>query len=150
MMHKKTIFPDKISSLHQLFGSRKDRCSHLQKVQNKKFSVISKHDIKCYTKYHLIVVLRTKVLSFSFLKTSWMSRKTLRNDHLSINFVFWQRSPFFREIHNINFSVVFNMHFRFVQNCFCNNISFFHGNLFILSILKDLVNLLYKRKTATE
>ena len=30
---------------HQLFGSKKDRIFHLRKVQNKNFSVLSKHGI---------------------------------------------------------------------------------------------------------
>ena len=51
----KTTFPKsynnmestKIPSFHQLFRSKKDGISQVGKVQNKNFSVISKHDIPC-------------------------------------------------------------------------------------------------------
>ena len=60
MAQKKTVFPITEKSktrtfqqlvntiFHQLFGSKKDRISHLGKVQNMKFSVISK--------YHLSII----------------------------------------------------------------------------------------------
>ena len=112
LAQKKTAFPSPesskhelfsnqyISSFHQLFDSKKDRISHLRKVQKKNFpviskyhlyidflaqkspyfhiwkvqntnfSVISKHDIPCYRKCHLIVFLRTERSSVSGLKIS--------------------------------------------------------------------------------
>ena len=63
----------------------------------------------------------------------------LRNGDLSTNFLRWKRSPknVLQRIHNINFSFVLNMNFRFVQSCFCNILSFFQRNLFLLNILNN-------------
>ena len=58
------------------FLAQKRPYFHLQKVQNKEFSVISKHGITCYRKYHLIVFLRTtERLSVLVLKISCKFRK---------------------------------------------------------------------------
>ena len=49
------IFHDKENMiLHQLFD-KNDCIFHLQKDQKKNFSILRKHDIPCYRKYHPIV-----------------------------------------------------------------------------------------------
>ena len=50
--HEKFKNTKKISTFHQLFRSKKDRISYLWKVQNKNFSVLKKHGIPCWRKYH--------------------------------------------------------------------------------------------------
>ena len=65
-LHEKPYFPSPGTSwkaqkdqVNTIFASDfwliKDRIPHLRKDQNKNFSVISKHSIPCYKKYHLIV-----------------------------------------------------------------------------------------------
>ena len=51
--HEKFKNTKKISTFHQLFRSKKDRISCLWKVQNNNFSLLKKHDIPCWRKYHL-------------------------------------------------------------------------------------------------
>ena len=58
--HEKFKNTKKISTFHQLFRSKKDRISYLWKVQNKNFSVLKKHDVPCWRKYHLTSTFWTK------------------------------------------------------------------------------------------
>ena len=51
--HGKFKNTKKISTSHQLFRSKKDRISYLCIVQSKNFSVLKKHGISCWRKYHL-------------------------------------------------------------------------------------------------
>ena len=115
------------------FWLKKYHIFHLQKILNKSFSAISKHDIPCYRKYHLIdfFFLRTEILSFPFLKISCKPRKCygkiifLPTSCVENGFLL---PP---EIHSIKFFFILkfissffllNMNFPFVQrSCFYNN-----------------------------
>ena len=44
----------KISSYINFLDQKKDRISNLRKVQNKNFSVLSKHDIPRLRKYYIV------------------------------------------------------------------------------------------------
>ena len=137
------------------FLAQKRSYFYLQKVQNKNFSVTSKHDIPCYRK-HLIAFLRTETSSVSVLKISCKFHKTKKRSFYQLPAL---KEIFFLlpEIHNITFSssekfIIWT--FYFVQSsCFCNNFFLIFAetySMFLLIILKDILNLHYKKKYEAE
>ena len=117
---------------------------HLRKVQNKNFSVISKHGIPCYRKYNLIVFWELKNHLFRFLKyyTIFVNTKERSLYQLPTlkKIPFTPRNPFFPQ--------KFIWTFPFVQSsCFCNNFFFSFIETYVsFNHFKDLLNLHYKMK----
>ena len=101
-------------------------------------ATIRSHHLSHFLKYHASLIINKERSSFyqfpASKKISLYSQKTI----ISIFLLF---KKFIK-----SFSLL-NMDFAFVQSsCSCNNISSFHRNLFLLTILKGLKPFNYKVK----
>ena len=131
--HEKFKNTKKISTNHKLFTSKKDRISCLSKVPNN-FSVLKKHGIPCWRKYHFASIFwikrrlyfpspkNSKQELFRIQKTWYSMLKKLSS---YINFSNQKKTVFpISENFKARFSPQYELFLLMQNSCFCNNFFF--------------------------